>query len=241
MTYHIKLQQFEGPLDLLLHLIEKAKVDIKDIFISEVTEQYLEYLHQMQKLDMEIASEFLVIAATLIQIKSNSLLPKPKKVQQQEEDENPEEELIRRLVEYKKYKEICEELKSKEEYLSSVYYKLPEEYPVAKQPVMLIGLELKDLYRAFEKVLERQKNSSKHAEIRAISREQFTVQEKMFQIQSILRQKPFIHFHDLFHQEASKIEIIVSFIALLELIKLNRVCIRQQSLFGEIQISRSGL
>ncbi len=243
MSYHIRLQQFEGPLDLLLHLIEKAKIDIQEIFVSEVTEQYLEYLQQMEELDMEVASEFILMAATLIEIKSRSLLPKRKKEMDTDLTDgmgDPEEELIQHLIEYKKYKEASEKFRQRENVFSKVYYKLPEEVLEDDHPVVLTGLTMDGLLAAFEKVLSRKKISVEVPEPRQIRRDEFTTQNKIEQIKRALDIKKCIVFEELFKEDTTRIEIIVSFIALLELQKQNYVRVIQKDLFGDIYIIKKG-
>jgi len=243
MSYHIRLQQFEGPLDLLLHLIEKAKIDIQEIFVSEVTEQYLEYLRQMEELDMEVASEFILMAATLIEIKSRSLLPKRKKEMDADLTdgmEDAEEKLIQHLMEYKKYKEASEKFKQRENVFSKVYFKLPEEVFEDDHPVVLTGLTMEGLLAAFEKVLNRKKISMEISEPKQILRDKFTIQNKIEQIKRALDRKKSIVFQELFKEDTTRIEIIVSFIALLELLKQNYVRVVQKDLFGDIYIIKKG-
>ena len=153
--YYVSLKQFEGPLDLLLHLITRAKVDIKDIFVSEITEQYLASMGSVDELDMDTASEFLTMAATLLEIKSRALLPRPPEPTEDGE-ETPEQTLIRRLEEYKLYKESAGRMKEFEQAAMQVFSKLPEEYPLPPQPVELTGLSLDGLVRALERILARQ-------------------------------------------------------------------------------------
>ena len=150
--YYVSLKQFEGPLDLLLHLITRAKVDIKDIFVSEITEQYLASMGSVDELDMDTASEFLTMAATLLEIKSRARLPRPPEPTEDGE-ETPEQTLIRRLEEYKLYKESAGRMKEFEQAAMQVFSKLPEEYPLPPQPVELTGLSLDGLVRALERIL----------------------------------------------------------------------------------------
>ena len=152
--YYVSLKQFEGPLDLLLHLITRAKVDIKDIFVSEITEQYLASMGSVDELDMDTASEFLTMAATLLEIKSRALLPRPPEPAEDGE-ETPEQTLIRRLEEYKLYKESAGRMKEFEQAAMQVFSKLPEEYPLPPPNIEITGLTLDKLVRAFERVLAR--------------------------------------------------------------------------------------
>ena len=155
MAVYISLRQFEGPLDLLLHLITKAKIDIKDIFVSEITEQYLDSMRGLDELDMDTASEFLTMAATLLEIKSRALLPRPP-AEPEDGEETPEQALIRRLEEYKLYKESAGRMKEFEQAAMQVFSKLPEEYPLPPQPVELTGLSMDALVRALERIIARQ-------------------------------------------------------------------------------------
>ena len=169
--YYVSLKQFEGPLDLLLHLITRAKVDIKDIFISEITEQYLASMGSVDELDMDTASEFLTMAATLLEIKSRALLPRPPEPTEDGE-ETPEQTLIRRLEEYKLYKESAGRMKEFEQAAMQVFSKLPEEYPLPPQPVELTGLSLDGLVRALERILARQTQEEEPGRVfRSITRD----------------------------------------------------------------------
>ncbi len=238
MPLNIKLQVFEGPLDLLLHLIEKAEVDIYDIPIAEIADQYIEYLHMMQQFDLEVASEFLVMAATLLEIKSRMLLPKPKKEDSNAEELDPREELIQKLIEYKKYKEFSTLLKDKLNIYEKVFYKLPE--PIESyipDYTSLTGLTLDMLTQSLETIL--QKNSKrKKSSVREIYRDAITIEEKMLAISQMLTSRPFFYFDDLFEDDISKYEIIVTFMALLELIKIQSIHIEQENSFERILIKR---
>ena len=154
MPYIVSLKQFDGPLDLLLTLISSAKLDIQDIFVSEITEQYLESMKLVDELDMDSASEFLQMAATLLEIKSRAMLPKPPKPEE-EGALSPEEELIRQLTEYKQFKEISARMHQLEEEARALLTKLPEEYPLPPPNIEITGLTLEKLAKAFKKVLER--------------------------------------------------------------------------------------
>ena len=156
--YYVSLKQFEGPLDLLLHLITKAKVDIKDIFVSEITEQYLESMKLVDELDMDSASEFLQMAATLLEIKSRAMLPKPP-APEDPDALTPEQELIRQLTEYKQFKEISARMHQLEEDARALLTKLPEEYPLPPPNIEITGLTLDKLARAFRRVLDRYKTN----------------------------------------------------------------------------------
>lgn len=240
MEYHIKLDLFEGPLDLLLHLISKAKIRIEDVSITEITEQYLDYLDQMREFDVEIASEFLVMAANLLHIKSRALLPRPSI--QEEEEEDPEQELLRRLAEYKKYKEISENLKEREAIYSNIYYKLPEELlDHGEKPLpTMVGGDPKDLLAAFVKALER-RDIEKKAERRVypIRRQTITIDQRIRELKETLYRTPQCTFSELIHEEHQRIDIIITFLALLEMLKDNQIFISQKSQFGDITIRRA--
>ncbi|MBR3504104.1 MAG: segregation/condensation protein A [Clostridia bacterium] len=235
MPYVVSLKQFDGPLDLLLTLISRAKIDICDIFVSEITEQYLEYMAGVDELDMDSASEFLQMAATLVEIKSRALLPAPPKPEDPDA-ETPEQALIRQLTEYKAFKETCEDLKRLEETAKLMLNKLPEEYPLPPPEYELTGLTLEGLTRAFLRVLNRAAGSEEAPRQREIRRDSYTIQECMARIQSRLR-KGNVAFEDLFEDEPCRAEIVGLFLGVLELLKLNRVRVRQRGVFGEIILS----
>ena len=236
MAYVVSLKQFDGPLDLLLTLISRAKVDICDIFVSEITEQYLESMSLVEELDMDSASEFLQMAATLLEIKSRAMLPKPPKV---EEDElSPEEALIRQLTEYKQFKEASERMHRLEEEARALMMKLPEEFPLPPPNVELTGLTLDKLARAFLRVLERAEADQQEAVLaaREIRRDTFTISGCMTRIQRRLRKGNFT-FSELFDDNMTRSELITMFMALLELIKLNRVKAEQKGAYEDIMLS----
>lgn len=235
MAYVVSLKQFEGPLDLLLHLISKAKVDIKDIFISEITEQYLESMKAVDELDMETASEFLTMAATLLEIKSRALLPRPPKPEE-EGEESPEQALIRRLEEYKLYKESAGRMKEFEQAAMQVFSKLPEEYPLPPQPVELTGLTLSGLVKALERIIARQaQNDEPGRVIRAITRDRFTIEQCVFNLTSRLKKGPVL-FTDMLSDQVTRNEIVSYFMAMLELLKLGRLHAQQEQAYDDILI-----
>lgn len=236
----IRLQNFEGPFDLLFHLIEKNQVDIYDIPINEITDQYMDYLFQMQEMDLEIASEFLVMAATLLHIKSKLLLPSLK--QNKEEEVDPREELILKLVEYKKYKQFSEVLKVREKEWEKVCYRQPEEIDIKKvdEPIELSFEELK---RVYINIIERNekkmnKNTGKMAQILQI--EKVSLKSKIREVIRTLLNKTCFRFSDLFSiRTKSKLEVVTGFLAILELSKLKKVSIVQNVQFGEIMVHRT--
>ena len=234
MPYIVSLKQFDGPLDLLLTLISRAKVDIQDIFVSEITEQYLESMKLVDELDMDSASEFLQMAATLLEIKSRAMLPKPPKPEE-EGELSPEEELIRQLTEYKQFKEISARMHTLEEEARALMTKLPEEYPLPPPNIEITGLTLEKLAKAFKKVLDRaeEREMSDKMASREIRRDSFTVAGCMAFIGRRLR-KGSCRFDELFGESYTREEVITMFLAILEMAKLNRLRIEQNSAYEEI-------
>ena len=236
MAYVVSLRQFDGPLDLLLTLISKAKINICDIFVSEITEQYLEFMAGVDELDMDSASEFLQMAATLIEIKSRALLPVPPK-EPEEGEETPEQALIRQLTEYKAYKELSQDMKALEEEARQLLSKLPEEYPLPPPEFELTGLTLDALTHALARVLARLDRVDATSTSREVRRDTYTVQSCMHEIQRRLRGGVSISFDSLFDEAPCREQVVSLFMAMLELLKLNRLAIRQSSTFGEILLS----
>lgn len=233
MAYTVRLSDFEGPLDLLLHLISRAKVRIEDIFVSEITEQYLASIEDLSGLDMDTASEFLQMAATLLEIKSRALLPKPPK----EEEEDPREVLIRRLEEYKAIKEAGQELRSYETVAASQMTRLPMEM-VTETKVELKQMSLSSLQEAFLNILLRARREDSVPAPRRIARDSFTVVECMTNILSRLETEGETTFEALFESAATRDEIVTTFLAMLELLKSNRIEISQNGLYAPIMINK---
>ena len=232
-----KLRDFDGPLDLLLTLIGKAQIDIKDIFVSEITDQYLEIVRNAPDLNMDESSDFLVMAATLLEIKSRAMLPKPAPP----EEEDPETELIRRLEEYKQFKETAENMKSFEEAAKHVFTKLPEEYPLPPQEYELTGLTLEGLTEAFLRIWSRKPTlddnpESNHYAPRNIRRDSHTVQECMLDLMTAVKQKKRIRFEDAFHNAPTREAVVTYFLAVLELLKLGQMHVQQDEVYGGIQL-----
>ena len=231
--YKIKIPEFEGPLDLLLHLIRENKVDIYDIPISLITGQYLQYIEIMKELDLEIAGEFLVMAATLIQIKSRMLLP-PDEEAAPEEMEDPRLELVQRLLEYQAYKDAAGILKEKEDEALKIFGRPPgdlKEEEVPEPELSLFDVNLFDLLAAFKKLLE-----NAPPEMRTISRETLTVKDKMMHIADIMENLESIRFEELFSESFTRVQLIVTFLALLELLRLGLARVYQEKEFGNIWI-----
>jgi len=237
MTYKVKLEVFEGPLDLLLYLIKKEEIDIYDIPIARITEQYLEYLELMQLLDLAIAGEFLVMAATLIHIKSKMLLP-PDQTEAEQEEEDPRAELVKRLLEYKKFKEAASELAQKESHQKHFFSRVGPGFDMAELPASreeFIEASLFDLITAFTKVLKDIPKDVFHQ----IVKDEFTVSEKIHDILHMLCDRKTVRFTELFKAAKNKFEIITIFLAMLELIKIREIGVRQVAPFGDIELVRN--
>ena len=233
MAYVVQLKDFEGPLDLLLHLIGRAKVRIEDIFVSEITEQYLASVQDLSGLDMDAASEFLQMAATLMEIKSRALLPKPPK----DEEEDPKEELLRRLEEYRQIKEASKALRIYEAEAAEMVARLPMEI-VTDARVELGSLSLRALQEALLRVLLRAERSEAAPPApRQIPRDDFTIGECMLRVLHRVLVYGQVEFSELFPVDATRAEIVTTFLALLELLKANRVTLRQEEIYAPIVIA----
>lgn len=243
MAIRVKLEAFEGPLDLLLHLIEKNKIDIYDIPIVEITEQYLEYVRAIPDDDMDLASEFMVMAATLIDIKCRMLLPKDEI--SEDEDLDPREELVRRLLEYKKYKYMSRILKEQMEDAGIVLTRkqeLPKEVVKYRPPVdtdeLLADVTLKGLFAIYEEICNRfeDKFDKRHQEFRSIEKEKYSVSDSMVKVQKRVIRERKVSFRSLIEGQKSRTGVIVTFLAILELIHFNKIEVTQSETFGEIMI-----
>lgn len=232
MEYEIKLQEFEGPLDLLLHLIKKHEIDIFDIPISQITDQYLDYINQMKEHNMDFSSEFVLMATQLLHIKSNLLLPPEEDEEGNEID--PRLELAEKIYEYKIYKEISEYLQKQGEKSMQVYYKDPEYWENSNKTITEIDIE--SLFQAFKKVLANSKIEKVEDILHKIQREPVRVEDKMKDIMILLEDRAKVSFHSLFDEKISRTKVIVTFLALLELIKNNLVLYAQEKSCGEIVI-----
>ena len=231
LTLHLK--DFDGPLDLLLFLIGKAKIDIRDIFVSQVTDQYVQSVRNAPDLDMDEASAFIAMAATLLEIKSRALLPKPKI----EEEEDPEQALIRQLEEYQRFKQIAQDMQGFEKAAALMYQKLPEEYPLPPPSFELTGLTLDGLLAAFARVMARageEEEETVHA-ARRIIRDEYTVARCTAHILRRLKKGP-VKFEELFSPHPSRDEVVTLFLALLELLRLGRAGVRQEGIFGDMTL-----
>lgn len=234
MNIEFKINEFEGPLDLLLHLIKESKMDIMNIEIEKITEQYMSYLDSQEKMNLEIASEYLVLASELLEIKSKLLLPNVKLDEEGEEvEEDPREELIKRLLEYQAYKEITKELQRREEIRSQVYTKIPENYAnyCDGKVEVKVEYEVEDLVNALKNYLLR-KRESKPINTKVTVNE-ISVSSRRHDIRNILKKKRRISFFELF-PIVSKDYIVATFLAVLEMAKSQELVIKQDENFGEI-------
>lgn len=238
MEYKIVVDVFEGPMDLLLKLIDKAEVDIYDIPINLITEQYMDYIYDMEELNLDIASEFLVMASTLLEIKSKMLLPKEKIIEEGIEVEiDPRDELVKRLIEYKMYKEAAERLRNQEDFELLAYYKPREdlsEFIDIDQSFEIMDLNL--LVKSLYNILTN--NGRKGIDVNEIHREEYTLEFCIDEIQDRLKLANQIKFTDLLSRTCSKEEVVTYFLSILELIRLKSIYIIQDELFSDIIISK---
>ena len=244
MGIPVKLQVFEGPLDLLLHLIDKNKIDIYDIPIVDITNQYMEYIKAMEKADLNVMSEFLVMAATLLDIKCRMLLPKEENEDGEEED--PRQELVDQLLEYKLYKYMANELKDRQMDSEHIMYKdstIPEEVMEYEEPVdmdLLIGdLTLTKLNVIFQDVMKRQVNKIDpvRSKFGKIQKEEVTVEDKLEYITEYAKEHRNFSFRTLLSRQSSKTQIVVTFLAILQLMKEGTITIEQEQPFDDIVIT----
>jgi len=234
--YTIKLPAFEGPLDLLLHLIREHKIDIYDIPIAEVADQYLHYLSLMESLDLNIAGEFFVMAATLLEIKSRMLLPVEPTDEEDEEGVDPRAELVERLIEYERFKSAAESFRGLEDERHTVFWRLTDELAGYDAPVMPLNLQATDLLLALQQML--QEVGEGQEEVTSIERQKITLRMKMRETWHRVRENPEgISFRGLFTTPPTRLEVVMTFVALLELLRLRKICIKQKHALGEIQIN----
>ncbi|MGB8001090.1 MAG: segregation/condensation protein A [Anaerobacillus sp.] len=242
MQYSVKVDAFEGPLDLLLHLINKYEVDIYDIPVSQITDQYLTFVHTMQELELDVASEYLVMAATLLAIKSKMLLPqKEEEVLEEDHDfeDDPRDELVQRLIEYRRFKEAANDLKEKESSRSLLYVRPPADisaYSHEDNQTSIGDVTLYDMLAAFQKMSRRVKE--KKPKRTRIQSEDIPIEDRMNDIKKQLSGKGRKRFSDLFGEE-DRGHMIVTFLAVLELMKTRDVACEQDQNFGEIMIFES--
>ena len=243
MAIPVKLPVFEGPLDLLLHLIDKNKIDIYDIPIVEITDQYLEYIHQMEREDLNIMSEFMVMAATLLDIKCRMLLPK--EVNEEGEEEDPRAELVQQLLEYKMYKYMSYELRDRMNEASRSVYKeptLPREVLEYRTPVdtseLLSQISLAKLHTIYKMILKRQEDKIDPIRSRfgAIEKEEVSLSEKMLEMKEYAGNHRKFSFRQLLVGQKSRVQLIVTFLSILELMKMGYIHVEQDELFDDIQV-----
>lgn len=246
MSLSVRLEVFEGPLDLLLYLIEKNKIDIYDIPIVVITEQYLDYIRNMQRQDMNVMSEFLVMAATLLDIKCRMLLPK--EVNEDGEEEDPRAELVQKLLEYKLYKYMAFELRDRQVDAAKTWYKkpmLPKEVQDYKAPINyeeLVGdVSLSKLNEIFKAVMRRQEEKIDpiRSQFGRIEKDEINLEEKQSYIEDFVKNHKHFSFRNLLEKQGSKMEIIVTFMAVLEMMKQGIISIEQETTFGDIIITSS--
>lgn len=234
--YKVTLEVFEGPLDLLLHLIRENEIDIYDIPIAQVTEQYLAYLALMESLDLDVAGEWLVMAATLIEIKSRMLLPDdPAQDDAEEEKIDPRLELVERLIEYEKFKSAAEIFREREEERAKVFLRGPVELEFEFKPTLdLENITASDLLDALQRVL----SDVSEEDVTTLQRRKVTVRMRMREVwRRLAEQSGQLSFTQLFDDAASRVDVVITFLALLELLKMHRVRVRQKANFGEIHIT----
>ena len=236
LPYQVRIENFEGPLDLLLHLIKKNEINIYDIPVAMIAQQYLEYLEAMEELNLNVAGDFLVMAATLLQIKSRMLLPADERAEDEEEGPDPREELVRRLLEYKAYKEAAYHLDGQERMWREIFWR--EEAPAVEQieeDLPLENVSLFDLVDALQEVLDRNPSSR----LLEIVPDNLTVRERMNLILETLEGKDSVSFAALFEGPIHRVMIVVTFLALLELMRLQVARVFQAEAFGPILVSRT--
>ena len=243
MAIPVKLNVFEGPLDLLLHLIDKNKIDIYDIPIVEITDQYMEYIHAMEKEDLGIMSEFMVMAATLLDIKCRMLLPK--EINEEGEEEDPRAELVQKLLEYKMYKCISYELKDRQMDAEKVMFKeptIPDEVAAYEEPVdleeLMADVTLKKLNDIFKSIMRKQEDKIDpvRSKFGKIEKEEVSLSDKMVYLEQYAMTHPHFSFRSLLEAQCGKMEIIVTFLAVLELMKMGKITIYQDKIFDDIRI-----
>lgn len=240
MGYKVTVEAYEGPLDLLLSLIQKSEIDIYDIPINIVTSQFLQYINEMEEFNLEVTSEFLVMASTLLEIKSKMLLPKEKIIEDGLEIEiDPRDILVQRLIEYKLYKEAAEKLKISELIESKVYYKPREDLTNYRDPFEELGkVDLAQLVKAINNIIAKNSKKSRGLTIEEIRREEYTLESCIDEIKIMLKGSKSILFSNLLKENTSREEIITYFLSLLELIKMGSVYVEQDEAFSDLTIMK---
>lgn len=236
-AYEVSLEKFEGPLDLLIHLIQKNKIDIYDIPIAKITNQYLAHIQKWRELDMEVASEFVVMASRLLEIKSHMLLPRSDNIEEDEEDLR--EKLVQQLLEYQVFKNISLWMDERQQDGLRTLSKDPEYIPELVSNYAEIEITPEDLEKAYSRVFSAYDDNMQLRDYsREIEREVFTVEEKVAFIENQFKEQQTtrLHFSQLFSRRVSRSELVVTFLAILELYKINRICLLQDRVFQEIII-----
>lgn len=236
MDYTITINQFEGPLDLLLHLIKQSDIEIEDIEVSKITEQYLAYIQKQEEMNLDIASEYLNMAAELIEMKSNHLLPRTKKDTTDEFEEDPKDRLIRRLKEYEQYKQVVSSLRELEENRNLVYTKEPTNLSMYQltDTTLSEDITLDKLLQAFQELLKRKElEKPLHT---TVTKKEYSVSKRSFEIKEILRKKKKVAFQELF-REWSRDYVVVTFLSILDLAKKQVLAIEQNHNFDEIVLA----
>lgn len=240
MSYKVKLDNFEGPFDLLVYLIENAEMSIYDIQISEITSQFLTYIEKLQTVNVELATEFMVLAATLLEIKSKMLLPGWKKDGEIIGAEDPRSELVQKLLEYKRFKTAAGQLQEQEELTARMLVKPKEDIAPYTKEIEVLDLDLTQFVKAFNAFLMKKKNLDDiHKKYVEVQRDRITLENKVMEIQKRFATADKITFEELLGEEVDKYEIVITFISLLELIRQNYIKVVQHVLFGEIQLIRN--
>lgn len=243
MGIPVKLNVFEGPLDLLLHLIDKNKIDIYDIPIVEITDQYMEYIQAMEEADLGVMSEFMVMAATLLDIKCKMLLPK--EVNEEGEEEDPRAELVEKLLEYKMYKFMSYELKDKMDDAANVFFKkptIPEDVLKYREPVdpreLLAGMTLEKLNAIYKSIIRRQEDKIDpiRSKFGKIEKEEISLSDKMLQLKEYAMSHRRFSFRSLLENQCSRVQVIVTFLSILELMKMGHIHVEQEELFDDISV-----
>ncbi len=238
MTYTIKLPVFEGPFDLLLHLIRVNEMDIHDIRIAEITRQYLEYIEMMRELDLELAGEFLVMAATLIRIKARMLLPVHQESEEQEEEIDEilsARELVRQLVEYRKFKEAASELRQREEHAARLVFRNNPPVQIVTEEKEELSVDIALLYKAFSRVLRFVDNPTYNPHMN----EKFAVEDKITYLEDLVGTQKQVDLEEVFRRCFNRDEVIVTFLAMLELCRMKRLRIQQEASFEKIVVTAS--
>ncbi len=235
MNYKIMIDSFEGPMDLLLNLIEKSKIDIYDIPINTITEQYMDYIYNMEELNLEITSEFILMASTLLQIKSKMLLPK-ESTDEEEVEEDPREQLVLRLLAYKKYRKASEQLRKHEIIESKAFYKPKEDLSVYEEELDMENIDLSAIIKSINNIISRKGIKEKIIDIQEIEKEEYTVRECTNTIVDRLKEKSRFSFSELLNIKTTRGEIVAYFLSVLELIKLKIINIKQEKNFSDLII-----